>query len=90
MNIAKKLSQFSEETPHEGKLTSVIEKQGAKIPSGVFLGLAIGSMVVSAGIALLAERKEYANFVGLWAPSFLLIGIYNKLIKQVGSDYREN
>jgi hypothetical protein len=43
-------------------------------------------MVLSAGLAIFSERKEFANFVGLWAPSFLLIGIYNKLVKLQGSD----
>ncbi len=70
----------------EGELTKRIEEQTAKMPSVGFLGLAIGSMALSAGLALFSERKEYANFVGLWAPSFLLIGIYNKLVKLQGSD----
>ena len=32
-------------------------------------------------------------FVGHWAPTFLLLGIYNKhnkLVKQLGSDRSEN
>jgi len=70
----------------EGELTKRIEEQTAKLPSVGFLGLAIGSMALSAGLAIFSERKEYANFVGLWAPSFLLIGIYNKLVKLQGSD----
>jgi hypothetical protein len=77
-------------SPHsEGNLTKQIENQTAKIPSVGFLGLAIGSMVASAALAFFSERKEYANFVGLWAPSFLLIGIYNKLVKLQGSDMQE-
>jgi hypothetical protein len=70
----------------EGELTKRIEEQTAKVPSVGFLGLAVGSMVLSAGLAIFSERKEFANFVGLWAPSFLLIGIYNKLVKLQGSD----
>jgi hypothetical protein len=27
-----------------------------------------------------------ASFVGLWAPSFLLLGVYNKIVKVAGSD----
>jgi len=52
-----------------------------KIPPHVFVGLALGSMVVSAAIAIFAKKRETANFVGLWAPSFLLIGIYDKLTR---------
>jgi hypothetical protein len=30
------------------------------------------------------EKK--ANFVGHWAPTFLLLGLYNKLVKLHGSE----
>lgn len=51
------------------------------IPSDSFVGLALGSMVISGFLALFSSRRSLANFVGLWAPSLLLLGIYNKLIK---------
>ena len=70
----------------EGKLTKAVEEQTAKLPSISFLGLAVGSMVASAAITTLSDRKEVGNFVGLWAPCFLLLGIYNKLVKLEGSD----
>jgi hypothetical protein len=34
-------------------------------------------------------QKE-RTLLGQWAPTFLLLGIYNKLVKQLGSDRREN
>ena len=34
----------------------------------------------------LAGRRHEALFVGQWAPTFLLLGIYNKLVKLHGSD----
>jgi len=76
-------------TPTEGELTQRIERQTARIPSVGYLSMAIASMIASAMLAIFANRKEFANFVGLWAPSFLLIGIYNKLVKLEGSDYME-
>jgi len=30
--------------------------------------------------------KHRSQFNGQWAPSFLLLGIYNKLVKVAGSD----
>lgn len=32
------------------------------------------------------EKKHEALFVGQWAPTFLLLGIYNKMVKLQGSD----
>ncbi len=71
---------------NEGKTTKAIEKQTSKIPSGVFLALALGSMALSAVFETSSKRKDLANFVGLWAPSFLMLGLYNKIVKTMGSD----
>jgi hypothetical protein len=79
--IASQAQEFASQPPHEGKVTKRIEQQTAKIPSIGFLGLAVGSMVASAALAFFAQKKELATFVGLWAPSLLLIGVYNKLVK---------
>lgn len=71
----------------EGEFTKMIENQTAKIPSGVYLGLALGSMAFSLGLALIGNQsKGWANFVGQWAPSFLIMGLYNKIVKVEGSD----
>lgn len=74
---------------HEGALTKRVEEQTAKIPSGMYLGLAIGSMAISLAFALSKSNKGLANFVGLWAPSLLIMGLYNKLVKLEGSDRRD-
>lgn len=62
-----------------------IEQQTAKLPSDTFLWAALGSMGVSLALQL-AGRQHASLFVGQWAPSFLLFGIYNKLVKVAGSD----
>ena len=69
----------------EGTVAKTIEDQTAKLPSDTFLWLAIGSMIVSATMQF-AGKKHGSVFVGQWAPSFLLFGVYNKLVKQLGSD----
>jgi hypothetical protein len=69
----------------EDSMTRTIESQTAAIPSVMFLGLAVGSMALSLSL-LLAGRREAANFVGQWAPTILIMGLYNKLVKQHGSD----
>lgn len=69
----------------EGRLAKSIERQTAKLPSDTFLWAALGSMGVSAALQA-AGNKHASLFVGQWAPAFLLLGIYNKLVKQLGSD----
>src|SRR4051794_4506482 len=77
---------LNESHREEGRLTKRIEQQTARIPSIGFLGLAVGSMVASIAFFTAADRKDTANFVGLWAPVFLLIGVYNKIVKLEGSE----
>ncbi len=72
--------------PVEGKWTKRIENQTAKVPSVFYLSLGIASMVFSAGLRIFAGRRTSPNFVGLWVPTFLLLGIYNKLVKLEGND----
>ena len=73
----------------EGPLARAIEHQTAKLPSDIFLWAALASIATSLALQML-DRKHNALFVGQWAPTFLLLGIYNKLVKQLGSDRREN
>ena len=71
----------------EDRYTGAIESQTSKLPSSIFLGLAIGSMAASA-ILKITGKDDWALFVGQWAAPFLIIGNYNKMVKQHGSDAR--
>lgn len=69
----------------EGKVARAIEEQTARLPSDTFLWAAVGAMAVSAGLQV-AGNKQASNFIGQWAPTLLIFGLYNKLVKQHGSD----
>jgi hypothetical protein len=69
----------------EDQVTVSIEKHTSQIPSSAYLAAALAAMAVSAGFHL-AKKEHPALFVGQWAAPFLLLGIYNKLVKQHGSD----
>jgi len=71
----------------EDQFTAAIEKSTAKIPSSAYLVLALGAMAVSATLQAWNKKHE-SMFVGQWAAPFLLLGIYNKHVKQHGSDGR--
>ena len=79
----------TESARSEGPIAKTIEKQTAKLPSDTFLWMAVGSMAVSATLRLMGGTNA-SLFVGQWAPTFLLFGLYNKLVKQLGSDRTEN
>jgi hypothetical protein len=66
----------------EGEMTHAIEKQTSKVPSLVFLGLA-GASVVTSLISFISGKKQLANFVGEWVPTLLMLGLYNKIVKEV-------
>lgn len=73
----------------EGILARTIEEQTAKLPSDTFLWAAIASIAASLTLKFMGRHKD-ALFVGQWAPTFLILGLYNKLVKQLGSDRTEN
>lgn len=69
----------------EDQFTGTIEKGTAQVPSAVFLGLALGSMAASL-VLKISGKGDWALFVGQWAAPFLIMGNYNKMVKQHGSD----
>lgn len=69
----------------EGAVTKKIEEQTAKLPSDIFLWAAFGSMAASA-VLQCTNAKHTSLFIGQWAAPFLLLGIYNKLVKLEGHD----
>jgi hypothetical protein len=73
----------------EGTVAKTIEEQTAKLPSDAFLWMAVGAMTASATLQMMGNR-HVSLFVGQWAPTFLILGVYNKLVKQLGSDRTEN
>lgn len=69
----------------EGTVAKLIEEQTSKLPSDVFLWAAGGSIVGSMIFHFAGDHRN-STFVGQWAPTFLILGLYNKLVKVAGSD----
>ena len=72
----------------EGRVARSIENQTAKLPSDTFLWAAAASIATSATLQMMGN-KQASVFVGQWAPTLLILGLYNKLVKQLGSDALE-
>ena len=69
----------------EGVVARTIEEQTAKLPSDLFLWAAGASIVGSLALQF-SGREHESLFVGQWAPTLLILGLYNKIVKVAGSD----
>jgi hypothetical protein len=72
----------------EGAVARTIEAQTAKLPSDTFLWASLGAIATSLVLQTLGKKEE-SLFVGQWAPTFLILGLYNKIVKELGSDYQD-
>lgn len=83
----------------ERPVARAIERQTAKLPSDIFMWAAVASMIGSLAFQVMGPRPRralfgrvmerrapLATFIGQWAPTLLLFGVYNKIVKVAGSD----
>ena len=64
----------------EGEPTQGMMEAQEKIPSAAY-SIAAGASILASLILFLRQRKDWSLFVGQWAPTFLLMGIFYKLLK---------
>jgi hypothetical protein len=69
----------------EDQFTKTVEAYTSAIPSSAYLGVAIGAMALSL-VCQLTGRGKWGNFIAQWVPTWLIIGVYNKLVKLEGHD----
>ena len=69
----------------EGRVATAIEQQTSKLPSDTWLWLAGGAIIGSLVLKSLGRDKD-ALFVGQWPAPFLLLGVYNKIVRLLGTD----
>ena len=69
----------------EDQFTKTIEDYTAALPSSTYLAVAIGAMVLSLMCQATGQGK-WGNFIAQWVPTWLIIGLYNKLVKLEGHD----
>jgi hypothetical protein len=51
-----------------------------RMPEEVWYWAAMGSIAVSAGLWLRGKR-DWSTFVGQWPPTFLILGIFHKVLR---------
>lgn len=62
------------------QMTSAPMRLGEQAPSKAYIGAVAGSILASLGL-FLAGRTAAGIFVGLWAPTILNLGLFNKLLQ---------
>lgn len=70
---------------NEGVIAKDIEDVTAELPSDAFLWSAVSMMGVSLTLKLM-KKDNMALFVGQWAAPILIAGVYNKIVKTLGSE----
>lgn len=73
----------------EDRVTGAIETKTSQVPSSAYLAAALGCMAASA-ILKFSGKDDWALFVGQWPAPLLIMGVYNKMVKQHGSDARSD
>ena len=85
-NVTDKLSAAAaDNNKREGVATKKIEQVTSAIPSATWL-IAGGGAIAAAIVLKAMGRDAGANFVGQWVPTILMLGLYNKMVKLLGSD----
>ena len=79
------MRDLMESSHREGAVARSIEDQTAKLLSDLFFWPAGGAIVGSLTLKFM-RHDHHALFVGQWAPVFLILGLYNNLVKVAGSN----
>ena len=69
----------------EDQFTKTVEEYTSAVPSSAYLGVAVGAMALSLFFQVTGQGK-WGNFIAQWVPTWLIIGLYNKLVKIEGHD----
>jgi len=69
----------------EDQITKSVEAYTAAIPTSSYLGVAAGAMALSL-ICQVTGRGKWGNFIAQWVPTWLMFGVYNKLLKLEGHE----
>ena len=83
-NLNQLAEELPEPNPTEDTFTKTVEKYTATLPSSTYLGIAVGLwQFLWPANSGLDEMGELYRSLG---PTWLIIGVYNKLVKLEGHD----
>jgi hypothetical protein len=71
--------------PTEDHFTKTVEEYTASLPSSGYLAVAVAAMGASLLFQVTGQGK-WGNFIAQWVLTWLVIGLYNKMVKLEGHD----
>jgi hypothetical protein len=74
----------------EGPVAKQIEKETSKLPSDLFLWTGLGLLATAVVLQSVTKKSHWGLLVGQFAAPILIMGLYNKTVKQSGHDYIED
>jgi hypothetical protein len=83
--VGRKIDDLGRDAGREGTVTKRLERLTAALPSVTWL-VAAGLSLAGALTLRHFKRSSPWMFVGMGVPAFLLIGVYNKIVKVEGSE----
>lgn len=85
METQTKSQSYPGNNQTEDRFTKTVEEYTGAIPSSAYLGVAVAAMAASL-VFQVAGRGKWGNFIAQWVPTWLIIGLYNKMVKLEGHD----
>jgi hypothetical protein len=77
--MGERAHDMAESALHQEPLQGMFESM-ERIPSGAYY-FAVGASIVTSAAFYIAGKRETAQFIGQWVPTFALLGLMNKLMR---------
>ena len=68
------------DTTHDASAQRSFFRATDQIPEATWYWAAVLSILISASLKLI-KKDDWAIFVGQWPPTFLLFGLYHRLVR---------
>jgi hypothetical protein len=79
-STAKSLNQERQFKLVQDEDSGLVQSQIRKVPSDTFMWLAAGSILGSLSLKFMGRERD-SLFVGQWAPTFAILGVFDKLLR---------
>ena len=81
---------FDTNSHQEGPIAKQIEKETSKLPSDLFLWTGLGLLATAVVLQSTLKKGHWGLLIGQFAAPILIMGLYNKNVKQSGHDFIED